>query len=99
MAEIFILFCELNSKSRFDQVDPDLDTLQDSDQRIVVGILTTNADGKYPSAGVFVHIKGASYASSQFIFTSTNKIFHRRLVSGKWNTWYEYTGTSWTQST
>lgn len=90
---------ELNSKSRFEQTDPDLDTLQDSNQHIVVGVLTTNADGKYPEPGIFVHIKANSYALSQFIFTANDKMFHRRYVSGKWNTWYEYTGTSWTQST
>ena len=90
---------ELNSKSRFEQTNPDLDTLQDSNQHIVVGVLTTNADGKYPEPGIFVHIKANGYALSQFIFTANNKMFHRRYVSGKWNTWYEYTGTSWTQST
>lgn len=89
----------LNSKSRFEQIDPDLDTLQDSNQCIVAGVLTSNADGKYPEPGIFVHIKGTNYASSQFIFTANYKMFHRRLVSGEWNTWYEYTGTSWTQST
>ena len=80
-------------------MDPDLDTLQDSDQRIVVGTITTNADGKYPETGIFVHIKANNYASSQIIFTISDKMFHRRYVNGKWNTWYEYTGTSWTQST
>lgn len=93
------MFIQYYSKSRFDRVDLDLDTLQDSDQRIVVGVITTNADGKYPVAGVFVHIKAASFASSQFIFAARSKIFHRRYVSGKWNTWYEYTGIEWTQST
>ena len=80
-------------------MDPDLDTLQDSDQRIVVGTITTNADGKYPETGIFVQIKANNYASSQFIFTINYKMFHRRYTNGKWNTWYEYTGTSWTQST
>lgn len=76
-----------------------MDTLQNSNHRIIAGVITTNADEKYPETGMFVHIKAIGYASSQFIFTANNKIFHRRLVSGKWNTWYEYTGTSWTQST
>lgn len=80
-------------------MDPDLDTLQDSNQRIVVGTITTNADGKYPETGIFVHIKANNYASSQFIFTINYKMFHRRYVNGEWNTWYEYTGTSWAQST
>lgn len=90
---------ELNSKSRFEQINPDLDTLQDSNQCIVAGVLTLNADGKYPEPGMFVHVKAIGYACSQFIFTSNNKIFHRRYVSGKWGTWYEYTGTAWTQPT
>lgn len=92
-------FYSIYSKIQFEQIDPDLDTLQDSNQYIVAGILTTNADGKYPEPGIFVHIKANYYAYSQFIFTSSYKIFHRRYVSEKWNKWYEYTGTLWTQST
>lgn len=93
------IFYLLFSKSRFEQTDPDLDTLQYSNQHIVVGVVTTTADGKYPGVGILVHIKATGYACSQFIFTSNHKMFHRRYVSGEWNTWYEYTGTSWTQST
>lgn len=89
---------ELNSKSQFEQINLDLDTLQDSNQRIVVGTISTSSDGKYPAAGIFVHIKATNNAFSQFIFPSNHKMFHRRFV-GEWKTWYEYTGTSWTQST
>lgn len=92
---------ELNSKSQFEQIDTDLDTLQNSDYRIIVGVITDteNADKKYPASGIFIHIKAIGYAYSQFIFPSNNKIFHRRYAGGKWGTWYGYTGTSWTQST
>ena len=88
---------ELNSKTQFEQIDTDLDTLQNSNHRIIVGAITANADEKYPEPGIFVHIKALNYACSQFIFTTNNKIFHRRYVGGEWNTWYKYTGAAWTQ--
>lgn len=74
-----------------------MDTLQNSNHRIIVGAITANADEKYPEPGIFVHIKALNYACSQFIFTTNNKIFHRRYVGGEWNTWYKYTGAAWTQ--